>query len=192
VIVHPFPSAADICLRPFEDRDAGAFVAAVRESVRTVGAWMPWCHAQYSAAEADAWFAACRAGLAAATAYDIGIFAGDGTELLGGAGINQINRTHAIGNIGYWVRESRQRRGVATRAVRLMSGYGFDVLGLCRLEIVAAVDNAASRAVAQKAGATFECIARNRLLVAGRPIAAAVYSLLASDLGHPARMPGST
>jgi RimJ/RimL family protein N-acetyltransferase len=143
---------------------------------------MPWCHAGYSAAEATAWFAACRGALQAQSAYDVGIFDA-GEEVLGGVGINQLNRTHAIGNVGYWVRESRQRRGVATCAVRLMSRYGFDVLGLSRLEIVAAVDNPASRAVAQKAGAVFECIARNRLLVAGRPIRAAVYSLTPADMG---------
>ena len=178
----PFPSDGGICLRPFEDRDVGAFVAAVRESVRTVGVWMPWCHADYSAADAAGWFAACRARLHAASAYDVGIFAAAGTQLLGGVAINQLNDTHPIGNIGYWVREPRQRCGIATRAVRLMSGYGFDALGLCRLEIVAAVDNHASRAVAQKVGAVFECIARNRLLLAGHPIAAAMYSLTPADV----------
>ena len=47
-----------------------------------------------------------------------------------------------------------------------------------RLGIVAAVDNAPSRGVDLKAGGVFECVARNRLVVAGRPVAAAIYSLI--------------
>lgn len=164
-------------IRSFEEGDLAAFVAAVRESAGTVGLWMPWCRADYTDAEAIAWFDRCRASQRAGQAYDVGIFAEDGKEPLGGIGINQLNRQHNLGNIGYWVRESRQRRGVATRAVRMMARYGFDCLQLTRLEIVAAVDNRVSRAVAEKAGAVFECIARNRLVVDGKPLSAAVYSL---------------
>ncbi len=44
------------------------------------------------------------------------------------------------------------------------------------------VDNTASRRVAEKLGATLECIARNRLMAWGRPHDAAVYSLTTADL----------
>jgi RimJ/RimL family protein N-acetyltransferase len=153
-------------------------VAAVRESVATVGVWMPWCQAAYSEIEARSWFGDCLTNLRAARAYDLGAFAPDGMELYGGISINQLNVQHNFGNVGYWVRESRQRQGVATRAVRTIAAYGFDQLKLTRLEIVAAVDNRPSRSVAEKVGAQFECIARNRLIVNGRPRAAAVYSLI--------------
>ena len=175
--------ASHLCIRPFGDDDVTAFVAAVRESVATVGAWMPWCHASYSETEARAWFEQCLANLRAARAYDVGVFAADGEELLGAVSINQINVQHNFGNVGYWVRQSRQRRGIATRAVRLMGSYGFDRLKLTRLEIVAAVDNLASRGVAEKVGAVYECIARNRLIANGRPVLAAVYSITPDQIG---------
>jgi RimJ/RimL family protein N-acetyltransferase len=41
----------------------------------------------------------------------------EGRTFYGGIAINQINREHEFGNIGYWVRQSRQRRGIALRAV---------------------------------------------------------------------------
>ena len=169
--------ANDLCIRPFEEGDIAAFVAAVRESVATVGSWMPWCHANYSEAEARSWFEQCLANLRAGRAYDVGIFAADGGELLGGVGINQLNVQHNFGNVGYWVRQSHQRRRVATRAVRIMGGFGFNCLKLTRLEVVIAVDNHASRGVAERVGAVHECIARNRLLVMGLPAPAAVYSV---------------
>jgi RimJ/RimL family protein N-acetyltransferase len=108
----------------------------------------------------------------------VGIFSDAGSELYGGVSINQLNLQHNFGNVGYWVRQSRQRKGVATRAVRIIASYGFDVLKLTRLEIVAALDNRASRGVAEKVGAAFECIARNRLVVDGHAVPAAVYSLV--------------
>jgi ribosomal-protein-serine acetyltransferase len=46
--------------------------------------------------------------------------------------------------------------GIATVAVRLIARFGFEDLDLQRLELLIAVDNAASRRVAEKVGATFE------------------------------------
>jgi ribosomal-protein-serine acetyltransferase len=175
--------ANDICIRPFDEGDVAAFVDAARESVTTVGAWMPWCHANYAEAEARAWFDQCRLCLREARSYDLGIFAANGTELLGGVSINQLNVQHNFDNVGYWVRQSRQRRGVASRAVRTMATYGFNCLKLTRLEIVAAVDNLPSRGVAERVGAVLECIARNRLIVNEKPVAAAVYSLMPGQSG---------
>jgi ribosomal-protein-serine acetyltransferase len=99
-------------------------------------------------------------------------------NFLGGAGLNKINREHNFANLGYWVRQSRQRRGVASGATRLLAGFGFATLGLTRIEIVAVSDNLPSQRVAEKAGAQFECLARNRLVIRGVPLAAKVYSLV--------------
>jgi RimJ/RimL family protein N-acetyltransferase len=106
------------------------------------------------------------------------VFALDGRELYGGVSINQINRDYNFANLGYWIRQSRQRQGLGARAADLMACYGFHRLGLTRLEVVAAEHNVASRAVAEKIGAQFECIARNRLVLHGVPCAAAMYSLV--------------
>ena len=38
----------DLCIRPFEDADVEQFVTAVRESIVTLGPWMPWCHPDYA------------------------------------------------------------------------------------------------------------------------------------------------
>jgi len=173
------PLAADgLCIRPYVAADTAEFVAAVRESMATVGAWMSWCREPYTTDDARSWFEQCAANLSAASAYDAGVFSAENGRFLGGIGINQLNRQQNFGNIGYWVRQSCQRQGIATRAVRAMAAHGFSTLKFTRLEIVAAVDNRPSRGVAEKAGAVFECIARNRIVLHGLPIAAAVYSLV--------------
>jgi ribosomal-protein-serine acetyltransferase len=171
-------------IRPYVDADIEPFVAAARESVETVGAWMPWCVASYQPEDAKAWFDECAASLSARSAYDMGIFAADGTTLYGGIAVNQINWRWNLGNIGYWVRQSCQRRGIALRAVRAIAHFGFSYLKLTRLEIIVAVENAPSRGVAEKVGATFECIARNRLVLHEGPIDAAVYSLIPGQIAE--------
>ncbi|MEJ0004198.1 MAG: GNAT family N-acetyltransferase [Pararobbsia sp.] len=175
-----------LCIRPFEPGDSPAFVDAALESIDTVGRWMSWCHRDLSLADAQAWIQRCAADLEAGTCFDVGVFSlGDG-QLLGGISINQINRDHGFGNIGYWIRASRQGSGIAPEAVRLIARFGLERLALSRLEIVAVEHNLASRRVAEKAGAVFECIARNRLTLHASTHAAAVYSLTGDDLARDA------
>jgi RimJ/RimL family protein N-acetyltransferase len=173
----------DLRVGPFRKGDAAAFARAARESAASLSTWMPWCHPEYGEGEAHAWIALCAANLRDGLAWDMGIFSADRNTLIGGIGINQINRLHNYGNIGYWVRSSRQNRGIATRAARMIACFGFETLRLTRLEILAVEGNDASRRVALKAGAQFECMARNRLVLRGQARDAALHALLPQDLG---------
>lgn len=174
-------SVDDLCLRPYETRDVAAFVEAVRESHATVGRWMSWYHVGYSSTDAETWFVQTDKSLQENADLELGIFTSDGTELLGGVGLNQFNRGHNFCNLGYWVREARQGQGIASRASRALVDFGFRELKLARIEIVVVQGNLPSQRVAQKIGATFECMARNRLVLHGRSHAAAVYSLVAEQ-----------
>lgn len=65
------------------------------------------------------------------------------------------------GNVSYGILERHRKKGAATRSVLLASRYAFDVLHWVRLEIVMIADNAASRAVALKAGFLPEGVLRS-------------------------------
>jgi RimJ/RimL family protein N-acetyltransferase len=173
--------SAAIVMRPYCDDDASQLFAAAVESTKTVGRWMPWCHADYAMSESIAWVERSRACWQSGEEYSFALFAHT-REYIGGAGLNHFNRDHNFANLGYWIRQSRQRAGFAVAAVHCLARFGFETLQLTRIEIVAAVDNIASRRVAEKAGAQFECVARNRLVIHGEPMAAAVYSLIPSSL----------
>jgi RimJ/RimL family protein N-acetyltransferase len=168
----------DIVLREFRDSDAEEFAKATRESVDTVGPWMPWCSSSFSAQDALDWFEQCRTSLDTNSGYEFGIFAEDSGKLLGGAGLNSINYQHYFCNLGYWVRQSAQRHGVALRAARALLPYAFNSLGMQRVEIVIAAGNTASEGVARKAGARFEGIARNRLYLHGEAVSASIFSIV--------------
>ncbi len=164
-------------IRAYEPEDAQALREAARESVGEVYQWLAWCHPHYSMAEAEEWTRS-RARLAAeGREYTFAIVGTDG-RFLGGCGLNQINRIHRFGNLGYWVRTSATRQGVATEAVRQVAHFGFGNTDLVRLEIVCAVGNDASQRVAERAGAVREGVLRHRLLLHGQSVDAVMYSLV--------------
>ena len=171
-------SGDGLLLRPYRPADSRALVAAVRESVASVGARLPWCHAGYGDAEAEAWIAHCAEGWRSGEHFAFALFDVGTGQFLGATGLNQRNREHNFMNLGCWVRTSQQGNGVAVRATRLVAGFGFGQIGLTRIEIVTALDNRASRRVAEKSGAALEAIARNRLVDRGNPIDAALYALV--------------
>jgi RimJ/RimL family protein N-acetyltransferase len=74
-------------------------------------------------------------------------------QIVGIALINQINRAHQVGNLAYLVRTSCAGQGIATQSARLVAQYGFEKLGLQRIEIIVHPDNTPSLKVAQKLGA---------------------------------------
>jgi RimJ/RimL family protein N-acetyltransferase len=173
-------------LRPWQEHDAGHLYSAARESVVSVGRWLPWCHAGYGPDDAVAWIALCQAAWRTGEHYAFPILDAVTGELLGGAGLNQLNRPHRSANLGYWVRRSRQQQGIAAAAATLLARFGFEQLELIRIEIITLPDNHPSRRTAEKIGAHFEVIARQRLWANGQAHDAAVYGLIPSDLPQPA------
>lgn len=169
-------------IRPFREADAGLLYEAVRESVSQVSPWLPWCHQNYSIEESREFIGSRELASQGGEWYSFGIFEKQDGTLLGGVGINFINRVHQMANLGYWVRTSATGRGIATMATRLAARFGFEELGLHRIEIVAAVGNVPSQRVAEKAGATREGVLRKRLLIHGESLDAVLFSLVPEDL----------
>lgn len=163
--------------RPFIQDDAASFAAAVRESGDNLAKWMQWAHSNYSEAEALAWFQTCEQARDKDAAYEFGIFTQYG-EFVGGCGLNQFNVEHRFCNLGYWIRQPKQRQGAATAAVSVLCDFAFKRLRLARVEIVVVEENNASVGVAKKAGGVFECLARNRLILRGKPVSAHVFSFI--------------
>ena len=60
------------------------------------------------------------------------------------------------GHIGYWIDQEFANRGYTTRAIEILTRFGFDQLGLHRIEINIRPENAPSRRVAEKAGYLLE------------------------------------
>ncbi len=143
---------------------------------------MGWCHREYSFDESTSFVLSRKEAWQEGRDYTFVIFDVDTGDFVGGTGVNQINRVMQFGNLGHWVRSSRTGRGAATAAARLAARFGFEHLGLHRVEIVVHVENEASHRVAEKVGARREGLLRNRLLLHGEPRDAVMYSLVPADV----------
>ncbi len=180
---------AEFTVRPYMAEDAPALHAAVRASLDSLSASLPWCHPGYALADAQSWIAWCLLAWQERREFPFAIVAADGT-ILGGIGLNRLNRDHRSANLGYWLGESHRGRGIVTRAARLLADFGFGELDLIRLEIVTLVENTASQRVAQRLGARREGIAHDRIVLHGQPREALVFSLRRSAAGPDPTRPG--
>jgi RimJ/RimL family protein N-acetyltransferase len=79
--------------------------------------------------------------------------------LYGSMSIMRVERGR-MGEIGYWTAPWARRRGLMTRAVRVLARWAFDEFSLRRIEMLIAVDNVASNGVAARAGFTREGVLR--------------------------------
>jgi RimJ/RimL family protein N-acetyltransferase len=109
----------------------------------------------------------------------------DGDQVVGVTFLNRINRIRQFANLGYAVRGSRLNEGIATTSGKLIARYGFEKLGLQRIEIVICPDNLPSLKVAEKLGAQREGVLRNGMRLHGTPCDAFLYSLIPADFGIP-------
>ncbi len=168
---------AGVALRFPEPADAVPLFDAVRESIAELHPWAPWCPLTYGLDDAARWVGEQPAAREAGTAFEF-VVVDAGGRILGCCGVNQVNRGFRLGNLGYWIRTSATGRGRATRAARLAAEWAFANTDLQRLELLVAVENRASQAVAAKAGGALEGRLRCRFVVHGRTQDAFVYSIV--------------
>ncbi len=170
-----------ILLRLLRMSDAKSVYQAIRESIKEISPWLPFAHENYSIKESKDWLKKRPSDWKKGVNYEFGIFDAKDETLIGGCGLNEINRMHQYANLGYWVRTKRMGQGVAPAATRLLAKWGFDVLKLKRIEIVVAVGNERSLRAAAKSGAQREGILRNRLHMRDEDRDAVMHSLIPED-----------
>ena len=174
-------------LRLVGQGDADRLCDAVLASREQIGAWESWCHPNYGVSDAQRYVAGCVANharvqsgvaLPDAAMQTFGLFDADEARLLGTCTVLIRSVDNRFANLGYWMRSDCTGRGWATAMARHIARYAMQSLGMVRIEICAQEANGASRRVAEKLGATFEGVLRNRLMFFGSPKSAAMYSLI--------------
>jgi ribosomal-protein-serine acetyltransferase len=171
-----------ILLRPYRSSEAQPLYEAVRESLPELLPWMPWAHADYSLKESQKWIESCARNWAKGKEYNFVILDARDGSLLGGCGLNQVKRRARFANLGYWVRSKYAGKGIATAAALLVARFGFDELGLTRIEVGAATGNVASQRVAENIGAIRQGVQRRKIAFRGKVYDRVVFSLTPKGL----------
>ncbi|MEK4651729.1 GNAT family N-acetyltransferase [Niallia sp. FSL W8-0954] len=102
-------------------------------------------------------------------------------KIAGTIGFNVINRTSKIGEIGYWLGEEYQGKGIMTKACQAIIHYGFTELKLNRIQIAAASENKKSRALPERLGFTEEGIIRQAEWLYDHYVDHVIYGLLREE-----------
>ncbi len=172
----PYPKqqliGAEFVLRPFEERDFASALAIADDP--STARWLnPFPAAD--AAGAVAFFEAERRG---GRMLDLVLADPDG-EYLGEVVL--LARPQLVGELAYVVAPAARGRGLASEAIRLLSGWAFGDLGLARLELRIEPTNTASQRVAVKAGFQREGLLRSAFVLRGRRTDVVLYSRLPTD-----------
>jgi RimJ/RimL family protein N-acetyltransferase len=173
-----------VTLRPVAEAHVDGLHAGVAASIAEMAPWLPWCHDGYQRAEMAEFVRHARRTRDLGTEHHLATLDARDGHVLGACALRITDERSAMGEIGYWVATPETGRGVAARSTRLLAAWGFTGLGLERIEVIPAVTNLASRTVAERAGATYEGVARNRIPLGGGTRAdAAIYAFVRGDLG---------
>jgi RimJ/RimL family protein N-acetyltransferase len=155
----------------------GAISDAVAESYDELKRWMPWAKEPQSAGDSEGHCRAMQARWHAREELDFCFVRKSDGLLVGKGGLHTIDWSLPKFELGYWVRSSCTRLGLATEAARGLAEMARRSLGAVRLEIASDARNTASRKVAEKAGFELEGVRRrSRRDVAGELADSCMYA----------------
>ena len=165
----------DLALRPWTEDDVPALVVACNDPEIT--RWIPVIPSPYT--EADA-LIFVRGESTGAPEHSFAITVADSVVGAIGLGLNSMGYR---GRIGYWIAAPARGSGTCTRALRRLSRWALDDLGVKRLDLITDPDNVASQRVAEKVGFRREGVLRSHLLHPdGRLRDSVMFSLLPGEL----------
>ncbi len=105
----------------------------------------------------------------------------DNNKIVGRIGIYKIDQQNKIGEIGYWIAETIQGRGIISKSCKGLIDYCFTQLQLNRIEIKCGADNTRSQKIPERSGFKYEATIRQGEWVKNRFIDLKLYSLLREE-----------
>jgi ribosomal-protein-serine acetyltransferase len=103
---------------------------------------------------------------------------------VGRIGLHHLNLQNKMGAIGYWITRAAEGKGVVTRSCMKIISYGFNHLGLHRIECKVATTNLKSQAIPEKLHFKKEGILRDAEWVNNKYNDLFIYSLLSDEWAH--------
>ena len=167
-----------LTLRPFLADDAFDIerLAGVREIADTT-LTIPHPYPHGAAAE---WILTHAPAWQKGTAATFAVVEKDGGRLVGVASL-MIKSEHRRAELGYWIALDRWNQGYATESNQCLVDFGFEVLGLHRIEARHFLRNPASGRVMLKLGMKAEGVERDAAVKGDHYESFAVYSILEDE-----------
>lgn len=100
---------------------------------------------------------------------------------MGTCGFVNWSLDHARAELGYAIHREYWGQGLVPEAVRAMISFGFEKIGLNRIEARCIAENTASARVMEKAGMSYEGTLRQREFIKGAYRNIKLYAILKSE-----------
>jgi len=165
----------DIKLSLVQKSFAPIYAQLVQENLPYLEQWLAW--PPHCKSEQDFASFICKSlhDYADGKSMVCGIFYNE--SLVGNVSFNTINHELKKVKIGYWLTESAQGNGIMIRVCKKLIEIAFDELLMHKVEITAAAENLASRAVCERLGMKLEGVISNAENLNGRIVDHAIYGL---------------
>jgi RimJ/RimL family protein N-acetyltransferase len=149
-----------VTLRQWRKDDVAVLPALINGDPE-IERWLELMPSPYTKQDAREWIARSAEAWRSGQFLPFAVVEAASGQVVGGLGFNSIDLDSASGEIGYWLSAAARGRGLTTRALRLVTLWGFHALALERIQVRAELENVASCRVAEKAGYTREGVIRS-------------------------------
>src|SRR5271165_1498792 len=161
---------------PNDSLEAFELVRGHRDDLRE---WLTWIDGTYGADDVRRYARFAETQFEQQTAFDY-LLRWQGAAA-GGMGLHNLDWGSRTAHIGYWLAPPFRGRGMITRSCGALTTHAFANLNMHRLEIRCVVENASSRAVAERLGYRHEATLREAYLLHGRFRDLALYAMTAGE-----------
>lgn len=169
----------DLVMRLFELRHTAELYDCFVANRTRLEAELPWLSQPFTTDDVSAYIRAGLERFAANNGFRAGLWFSQ--RLAGCLSLHTIEWADGKASLGYWLAAPFERRGLVTKAGRVVINYAFFELGLERLEILSASDNIRSRQVAVRLGFQQEGILRRSWRRHGQFVDQVVYGLMRDE-----------
>jgi len=170
----------DIRLKQLELSDANEMFTTIDRQRDYLGKWLPFVAFTIDVSDSEDYIRSVLAVPAEKGDFVFVIrYKGDFAGLIGFKNTDKLNRK---AEIGYWLSEPCQKKGIITSSVTAVMRFAFEEMNINRVQIRCAVGNFPSKSIPQRLGFRFEGIERDgELLTGNRFTDIEVYSLLKNE-----------
>ena len=168
-----------ISLEFLEEIHAESLLNLVNANRSYLREWLPWVDQMHTIANFAYYISETKRRAAEKTDFGYAIIIDK--NIAGRIGLHHINQQNKIGEIGYWLADGLQGRGIITKCCTAIINHGFTQLGLNRIEIKCATGNNKSRAVAEKLKFKQEGILKQAERLNGKFIDLYLYAMLKEE-----------
>ncbi len=172
-----FQISDQLCLRQIDFPDAGEMFNTIERDREYLRKWLPFVDWTRKVSDSEYFIRSLHAGLSnpSEVVFTIrfgGVFAG----LIGFKNTDMVNKKSEV---GYWLSESFQKKGIMTASVKALVDYAFEQMDINRIQIRCATGNMPSKRIPQRLGFKLEGIERDGEILSGGKFAdLEVYSLV--------------